>query len=146
MYFFLFLLFKTWEILYKIQIPSSSKKEKYWPVSHCLPVSPSPKGQQAFRTERRLPMSRGLSYKPLYHGPHHALLSLQHSGQGLLSLITEEVKSLSRARLFVIPWTVACTRLLHPWDFLGKSTGVGCRFLLQGIFPTQGSNPGPPAL
>ena len=28
------------------------------------------------------------------------------------------------------------------WDFLGKSTGVGCHFLLQGIFPTQGSNPG----
>ena len=23
------------------------------------------------------------------------------------------------------------TRLLHPWDFLGKSTGVGCHFLLQ---------------
>ena len=22
-------------------------------------------------------------------------------------------------------------RLLHPWDFLGKSTGVGCHFLLQ---------------
>ena len=34
------------------------------------------------------------------------------------------------------------TRLLCPWDFLGKSTGVGCHFLLQGIFPTQGSNPG----
>ena len=34
------------------------------------------------------------------------------------------------------------TRLLHPWDFLGKSTGVGCHFFLQGIFPTQGSNPG----
>ena len=33
------------------------------------------------------------------------------------------------------------TRLLHPWDFLGKSTGVGCHFLLQGIVPTQGSNP-----
>ena len=25
---------------------------------------------------------------------------------------------------------------------LGKSLGVGCHFLLQGIFPTQGSNPG----
>ena len=25
------------------------------------------------------------------------------------------------------------TRLLRPWDFLGKSTGVGCHFLLQGI-------------
>ena len=36
------------------------------------------------------------------------------------------------------------TRLLHPWDFLGTSTGVGCHFLLQGIFPTQGSNPGIP--
>ena len=33
-------------------------------------------------------------------------------------------------------------RLLRPWDFPGKNTGVGCRFLLQGIFPTQGSNPG----
>ena len=33
------------------------------------------------------------------------------------------------------------TTLLHPWDFPGKSTGVGCHFLLQRIFPTQGSNP-----
>ena len=28
-----------------------------------------------------------------------------------------------------------------PRDFPGKNTGVGCHFLLQGIFPTQGSNP-----
>ena len=34
------------------------------------------------------------------------------------------------------------TRLLCPWDFPGKSTGVGCHFLLQGIFPTQELNPG----
>ena len=32
-------------------------------------------------------------------------------------------------------------RLLCPWDFPGKNTGVGCHFLLQGIFPTQGLNP-----
>jgi len=31
-------------------------------------------------------------------------------------------------------------RLLCPWDSPGKNTGVGCHFLLQGIFPTQGSN------
>ena len=31
---------------------------------------------------------------------------------------------------------------LCPWDSLGKNTGVGCHFLLQGIFPTQGSNLG----
>ena len=33
-------------------------------------------------------------------------------------------------------------RLLCPWDFTGNNTGVGCHFLLQVIFPTQGSNPG----
>ena len=30
---------------------------------------------------------------------------------------------------------------LCPWDFPGENTGVGCHFLLQGIFLTQGSNP-----
>ena len=34
------------------------------------------------------------------------------------------------------------TRFLCPWNFPGKNTGVGHHFLLQGIFPTQGSNPG----
>ena len=39
------------------------------------------------------------------------------------------------------PWTVAlAARLLCPWDFPGKSTGVGRRVLLQGVFLTQGSN------
>ena len=33
-------------------------------------------------------------------------------------------------------------RLLCPWDSPGKNTGVGCHSLLQGIFPTQGSNQG----
>ena len=32
-------------------------------------------------------------------------------------------------------------RLLCPWDAPGKNTGVGCHFLLQGSFPTQGSDP-----
>ena len=31
-------------------------------------------------------------------------------------------------------------RLLCSWDSLGKNTGVGCHFFLQGIFPTQGSS------
>ena len=34
--------------------------------------------------------------------------------------------------------------LLCPGDFPGKSTEVGCHFLLQRIFPTQGSNLGLP--
>ena len=38
-------------------------------------------------------------------------------------------------------------RLLCPQDFPGKNTGLGCHFLLQGIFPTQELNLGlPPAL
>ena len=32
------------------------------------------------------------------------------------------------------------TRLLYLWNFPGKNTGVGCLFLLQGIFLTQKSN------
>ena len=32
-------------------------------------------------------------------------------------------------------------RLLYPWNFPGRSTGVGCHFFFQGIFMTQGSNP-----
>ena len=31
-----------------------------------------------------------------------------------------------------------------PWDFPGNSPGVDCHFLLQGIFPSQGSNLGLP--
>ena len=40
-----------------------------------------------------------------------------------------KVKSLSRVRLLATPWTTA-HQALHPWDFPGKSTGVGCHCLL----------------
>ena len=33
-------------------------------------------------------------------------------------------------------------RLYSPWNSPGQDTGVGSLSLLQGIFPTQGSNPG----
>ena len=36
------------------------------------------------------------------------------------------------------------TRLLCPWGSSSKNTEVGCHALLQGIFPTQRSNPGLP--
>ena len=45
-------------------------------------------------------------------------------------------QSLCRVRHFLTSWTVAA-RLLCLWDFPGKNTGVGCHFLLQGIFPTR---------
>ena len=40
------------------------------------------------------------------------------------------------------PHGLQLTRFLCPWDFPGKDTGMGCHFLLQGIFLTQGSNLG----
>ena len=41
-----------------------------------------------------------------------------------------KVKLLSRVWLLVTPWTAA-HQFFHPWDFLGKSTGVGCHCLLR---------------
>ena len=40
------------------------------------------------------------------------------------------------------PHLLQPTSLLCPWASPGKNTGVGSHSLLQGIFPTQGSNPG----
>ena len=49
---------------------------------------------------------------------------------------------LSGVQLFVMTlWTVAYQASLS-MDSPGKSTGVGSCSLLQGIFPTQGLNPG----
>ena len=47
---------------------------------------------------------------------------------------------LSHGRLFATPWTVS-HELLCPWKSPGENTGVGGHSLLQGIFPTQRSNP-----
>ena len=61
-----------------------------------------------------------------------------------------KVKLLSCVQLFVTWWTVAYqaapTRLLLPWEFPGKNTGVGCHFLLQRNLPNPGIKPGSPAL
>ena len=56
-----------------------------------------------------------------------------------------KVKSLSRVQLFATPWTVAY-QAPPSMGFSSKSAGVDCHFLLQGIFLTQESNPGSPAL
>ena len=42
-----------------------------------------------------------------------------------------KVKSLSRVWLLATPWIAA---YLHPWDFPGKSTEVGCHCLLRYIY------------
>ena len=51
------------------------------------------------------------------------------------------LRGFSRVQLCVTPWTVAHQAPLS-CNSPGKNTGVCCHSLLQGIFPTQESNPG----
>ena len=54
-----------------------------------------------------------------------------------------KVKSLSHVRLFATPWTVAY-QAPPSMGFSRQGYWSGFHFLLQGIFLTQGSNPGLP--
>ena len=61
---------------------------------------------------------------------------LIRTDNGVEMLENRKCKSLSRVRLFVTHG------LQSPWNSPGQNTGVGSLSLLQGIFPTQGSNTG----
>ena len=65
-------------------------------------------------------------------GLGHEILALGETVNSQAQLIILQVRKLSR--------------LLCPWDCPGRHTGVGCRFLLQGFFLTQGSSPYPHCL
>ena len=59
-------------------------------------------------------------------------------------MLTDDVILRAHAQPVMSDSATPCTvpaRLLCLWDFPGKDTGVGCHFLLQGIFLTQRSNP-----
>ena len=49
------------------------------------------------------------------------------------------LRCFSHVHLFMALWTVP-RQAPRPWNFPGRNTGVGCHFLLEGIFLTQGSN------
>ena len=54
--------------------------------------------------------------------------------------IVVTVCSVAQLRLTLRPHGLQPNRVLCPWDFPGKNTGVGCHFLFQGIFRTQESD------
>ena len=61
----------------------------------------------------------------------------------LLNMLSEWVSEVAQScPTLWDPMDCSLARFLRPWDFPGKNTGVGCHFLLQEIFPTQGLNPG----
>ena len=57
-----------------------------------------------------------------------------------ISMHVSRVCAKSRPTLLQ-PHGLQLARLLSLWDFPAKNTGADCHFLLQGIFPTRGSNP-----
>ena len=65
-------------------------------------------------------------------------LSLQICVQSLLCLVTQSCPTLCDPTICNTPGSS-----VHG-DSPGKNTGVGCHALFQGIFPTQGLNPGLP--
>ena len=69
------------------------------------------------------------------HINHHRVGELKHTA--LLSWFFFFCFE-SPVPLFATPWTI------QSMEFSGQNTGVGRLSLLQGIFPTQGSNPGLP--
>ena len=76
---------------------------------------------------------RFLTTRPPGKSPHSFLY------QAFRVILSERKrKSLGSIQHFAIPG------LYRPWNSPGQNTGVGSRFLFQGIFPTQGSNPGLP--
>ena len=77
----------------------------------------------------------------------------------LLSVVQQSVSAIRILKCCVCPAlkftvmclvTQLCPTLCSPpgssvhGDYPSKNTGVGCQALFQGIFPTQGSNPGLP--
>jgi len=79
------------------------------------------------------------SFTRKIRGLYQMVYTILFSYYGQLLLLCCCAVAQSRPALLQ-PHGLQPTRLLCPWDFLGKNTGVGCHLLLQGIFLAQGSN------
>ena len=123
-----------WEVtapsLIRIQGPGQSprpgaRRRGTWTLSHALGQVTSLSGKWTPISSIRM---RGLD---------SAKGKIPHSSKHLMCACL--LSRFSCVRLFATPWTVAHWAPLS-MEFSGKNTEVGCLFLLQGIFPTQGSN------
>ena len=70
---------------------------------------------------------------------YKCILMIRHH---IFATLCMPAKSLRSCPTLCGPRGLQPARLLCPRDFPGRNTGVGSLSLLQGIFPTQGSNPG----
>ena len=111
--------------------------------------------------DREVPLEEGVAPTPVFlpgitHGHRnlvgYSFMGLQRVGHNWATFIKIKTYTVQRNCCFCCLVAKLCltllwshelwsAKLLCPWDFLGKNTAMGCHFLLQGIFLTQGSNP-----
>ena len=127
-------LFATpWTVAYQVSPSMGFSRQEYWSG---LPF-PSPGDLPDPRTEPGSPAleADALTSEPLFK--NEILREMCISPPSVVSSVAQSCPTLCD------PMDCSLVHgILHPWDSSGKNTGVGYHFLLQGIFPTQGSNPG----
>ena len=96
-------------------------RQKYWNELLSPPDLPDPGIK---------PVSPALAGRLFTTEPHQESPKGMDSGGALV------------AKSYLTIATPQPARFLCQWDFPGKNTGVGYHFLLEGIFPTWGLNPG----
>ena len=77
----------------------------------------------------------GFYWHPVRRGRGRSKLSYNARGSHL-----DHCCSVTKSHPTLQPHELQHARLPCPWDSPGSNTGMGCHFLLQGIFPTQGLN------
>ena len=82
----------------------------------------------------------GRSYIAAKYSPTNAIkcVSIQKAQETVLAITMMDAQSVMSDSFQL--YGLYLTRLLCPWNFPLKDSRVGCPLLLQGIFPTQGSN------
>ena len=64
---------------------------------------------------------------------------------GMFNILSQHGKSTSKFLfIYLFIYLLFLSKLYSPWNSPGQNTGVGSLSFLQGIIPTQGSNPGLP--
>ena len=110
----------------RILIPSRYPSTNGWTMSLC-PLGRSTHLRQSWIFRKKNFKESGISKKVYF--------------SSLVKMDTRDFTIWSIAQLCATLWDPMDCSPRRGYSLHGKNTGLGCHFLLQGIFPTQGSNP-----
>ena len=141
---------KAWEprppmVEVPVQRPAGLRSKKSWCFSQSLKVRGKKTMFQHISHVGGFPLCQPFCSKQVFNELDEAQLHWD-------SLAAQQVKNLPAMKEVKWRWRwKLLSRVdslqphkLSPWNSPGQNTGVGSLSLLQGIFPTQGSNPGLP--